>query len=237
MSGRDGILGSHENRMEFAAVVGLVQQRQQVKLQRATVAEQQYTNFLMEQQVAMQNQQELQRQKEKLIDLWCRELEHQGMSPLKAYGQAMSELEIQQLIRETSHILENYSAQLEMGHEKVVEPAISEKEFPVIIFNAFGAISALFGIATAQYWAIPLGVGLFYLAYYFNQQKKLLDQEALILEYQKKLTKQTQDLLEPYFDSLEALPASMLFDDNPPRKTLRDFLAINVDAYAEEIAE
>jgi hypothetical protein len=223
--------------MEFAAVVGLVQQHQQVKLQRATVAEQQYTNFLMEQQVAMQNQQELQRQKEKLIDLWCRELEHQGMSPLKAYGQAMSELEIQQLVRESSYILESYSAQLEMGHEKVVVPALSEKDFPVIIFSVFGALSMLFGFAATQYWAIPLGAGLFYLAYYFNQQKKLLDQEALIFNYQKNLTKQTQAQLQPYLEAFEALPASKLFDDKPLRKMLRDFLSVDVDAYSEESSE
>lgn len=233
-NGRDGFLGSHENRMEFAAVVGLAQQRQQVNLQRATLAEQQYTNYLMATQVAIQNQQELQRQKEKLADLWCREFEHQGMSPLKAHEQAMAEFEIKELIRGGSEILESYGLQLEQGYEKVVKPALSEAEFPINTVTVFGMASTFFGFMQAQYWVVAVGVILFGLAYYFVQQKKDVDQEALIFSYQKELTTQTQNNLRPYLEALNELPKSKLFDDKPVKKILSDFIAIDVHSYSDE---
>ena len=226
-SSSKGLLGTHESRMEVAAVIGLLQQRQQINLQKSSVAEQQYTNFLLEQQASFNNQQELQRQKEKLVDLWCRELEHQGMSPLKAYGQAMSELELQQLLREVAGIFESYSVQLENGFEVAVKPVLADKTSSIVVANVFGAIALIVTIAVPTFLWIPFSVGFFYWAYAETKSKKKVNQGDLIANYQLNLTKKCQETLTPYLEAINELPKSKLFDDKVTRKILSDFVSLN----------
>ena len=228
-----GLLGSHESRMELAAVFGLVQQRQQINLQKSSIAEQQYTNFLLEQQVAFQNSQEQQRQKEKLLDLWCRELEHQGMSPLKASGQASVELEIQNIIHGASSILAQYSVDFEKAHESAVAPIVHSKAQQFMWANIAGAFSMVFAIPTATIWLGAIGVALFCIAYFVNESKKNIKEEELLLAEQVRLTNRAQENLVPYESALEQLPKSRLFDDKQARKILKDFMSVDFNNVGE----
>lgn len=224
-----GILGSHNGRIELAAVFGLVQQRQQINLQKTSIAEQQYTNFLLEQQVAFQNSQEQQRQKEKLLDLWCRELEHQGMSPLKANGQAHAELEIQNIVHNVSLILSKYSSDFEVAADTAVAPILRIKEQQLTWLNIAAVCSFLVAVPTATLWLGAAGVALFCCAYFVNESKKKINEEELLLVEQVRLTKNTQSELIPYESALEQLPKSKLFDDKEIRKILKNFMQTDLE--------
>jgi hypothetical protein len=91
--------------LELAAIGGLLQQRQQLSLQNQSLQiqqqileTQQVANRLVSSQLEQQAQIEMLRQREKILDLWRKEFEHQGLSPLEAHKQVETELELQDLI-------------------------------------------------------------------------------------------------------------------------------------------
>ena len=91
--------------LEWAAIGHLIQQRQQIGLQKKSLVAQQAMlqqqakgNKISQDQLEHMRQIEQTRQLEKLTDLWTEEFKHRGMSPLKAHNQALAELKLQSLL-------------------------------------------------------------------------------------------------------------------------------------------
>jgi hypothetical protein len=84
--------------LEMAAIGGLIQQRQQINLQKDSIAVQQHTQNLIGAQLNLQLATIEEQKREKILDIWRAEFIHRGLSPLEAHKQVENELAISDLL-------------------------------------------------------------------------------------------------------------------------------------------
>jgi hypothetical protein len=143
----------------MATVAGLVQQRQQIgvakkslKVQQELLNEQSRANSLLESQISRAEQAELDRKREKLIDLWTSEFKHRGKSPLEANNQALTEMEILDLISHFKTVSEKYQEECRIA-ELLIKPTYPNRIPKKIkfIWKITAALALLiYGIAWGQ---------------------------------------------------------------------------------------
>ena len=145
--------------LQWAVVGGLIQQRQQIGLQKQSIATQ---NALLTGQKAgnevllaqLKQQQEIEnnRREERMLDLWVAEFKHRGMSPLDASNQANAELtlyglyvEVESLHQELLAKVENAIRSIPIKKPKKVSKQVEWMLFAIIPLLIFSLICGHIG--------------------------------------------------------------------------------------------
>ena len=238
--------------LDWAVIGGLVQQRQQINLQKdslniqsAMLQQQALAAELASAQLTHLQQVEAERQREKIEEVWKEEFKHQGMSPLEAHIQVNAENEIQQLISETSLVGQNLEADT-AGTERVIRlehKILTERSSGRIAGSAGGVIASVLmlldGFRNTSLISVITIAGFlgfllsFYGIYRYYKEWKNNKENiriALIPEnLQEEVYLRNREARWRFFQSmisiknqLDAIPASRLFDDSDFRQIVTE---------------
>lgn len=210
-----------DQHMQWAAVAGLAQQHQQIALQRKALVQQALTNQLISQQMQQQAQVEQQRETQRLIDMWARELEHQGMSPMKALNQAQVELRIQELMTLATDIQQNFERSLDTAPETIREERKTYFTKPSSILVIISSISILLRKVISNSFvelASILGLIIGGCLYFYGASVKGENFDSKVSDLKRRLHDEHLLQMQSINADLEYLPASKFMNDSEFRE-------------------